>query len=642
MKDGFIKVAAADISVKVADVSNNTLQIKKAISLAEEKKVNLLVLPELCITGYSCGDLFFSGKLLLSSLEALADICNYTKGKNSISIVGLPILHNGNLYNCCAVISNGEILGIVPKTHIPNYGEFYEKRQFASANLLADNDTISVNGNDVPFGNNIIFSHKDMQTYTFGVEICEDLWAPITSSEGLCLAGANVICNPSASDEIIGKEDYRRMLVKSTSARLLCGYVYASAGYTESTQDSVCSAHHIICENGTIIAENKPFEGNNFVVTEIDAFNIVAERIKNTSFQQKNLGRYRYVKFEQQIISTNLTRIFDKTPFVPNDQCEVNQRAKAILNIQSYGLARRIEHTNAKTCVIGVSGGLDSTLALLATVKAMDILKKPRTDIIAITMPCFGTTNRTKTNSEKLCEYLGVTFKEINITKAVNQHFEDIGQDPNNLDVTFENSQARERTQVLMDYANKTGGLVVGTGDLSELALGWATYNGDHMSMYGVNASIPKTLIRYIIRYEISNSTDELAEVLKDILDTPVSPELLPVDENGKMTQKTEDLVGPYELHDFFLYHIIKYGSSPKKVYRVAKNAFGTQYSDDAIKKWLRVFIKRFFNQQFKRSCIPDGPKVGTITLSPRGDWRMPTDASSTIWLDETDLITHV
>lgn len=636
MKDGFIKVAAGDIKLKVADTNYNTEQIKKAVDEADSRNINVLVLPELCITGYTCGDLFLSEKLLDSSLHALERICEYTKGKYPVIIVGVPLTYRCKLYNCAAVISNGSILGIVTKTNLPNYGEFYEKRQFSSFELT-DECNIEIGAKTVPFGNNLVFCHENMKNYTFSVEICEDLWSPCPPSERLCRAGAMMIFNLSASDEVIGKESYRRLLVQSTSARLLCGYIYSSSGYCESTQDMVFSAHHIIGENGAILNENKPFDGNHMPVSEIDVSHLAAERHKNTSFENLGTHDFRYITFSQKIRETELTREFEKNPFVPADNTKLLERAESILKIQSYGLARRIEHTNANTCVIGISGGLDSTLAILVASRAMDILKRPRTDILAVTMPCFGTTGRTRSNSEKLCKNLGVTFKEVNITRAVNQHFEDIEQDNDNYDVTFENSQARERTQVLMDLANKTGGFVVGTGDLSELALGWATYNGDHMSMYGVNTSVPKTLVRYIVRFEMLNADKQLADVLADVLDTPVSPELLPVDENGEMTQKTEDLVGPYELHDFFLYHMIKFGSRPSKIYRLAKIVFAGEYTDDIIKHWLKTFVRRFFNQQFKRSCMPDGPKVGSVTLSPRGDWRMPSDASSRIWLDEVE-----
>ena len=474
-----------------------------------------------------------------------------------------------------------------------------------------------------------------MPEYTFGLEICEDLWAAVPPSEKLCRRGANIIVNPSASNEVIGKAEYRGSLISSTSARLLCGYIYSSSGSGESTQDLVYSGHCLICENGTTLAESEPFSEKELTVTEIDLKKLAGERHKNTSFEP--LCGLKTVTFEQKKITTEITRNIAKNPFVPTDSADINSRAEAILRIQSYGLKKRLAHTHSKTAVIGISGGLDSTLALLVAVRAMRLLNRPLSDIQAVTMPCFGTTSRTRSNSEKLCRLLGVTFKEINITAAVNQHFSDIGQSPDSLDVTFENSQARERTQVLMDIANKTGGMVIGTGDLSELALGWATYNGDHMSMYAVNSSVPKTLVRYIIRHEAESAESELKAVLLDILDTPVSPELLPADEKGEIAQKTEDLVGPYELHDFFLYHILRNGESPKKIYRLALIAFCGDYDKDTIKHWLNVFIKRFFSQQFKRSCLPDGPKVGSVTLSPRGDWRMPSDASAESWLKELE-----
>ncbi len=476
-----------------------------------------------------------------------------------------------------------------------------------------------------------------MPEYTFGVEICEDIWAAAQPAERLCRGGAHIMINPSASNEVIGKAAYRRTLVLSTSARLLCGYIYVSSDSGESTQDLVYSGHCIIAENGTSLAENKPFEEKELTVTEIDVKKLAYERHKNTSFEP--LADVTFIKFGQEIQKTKITRQIDKAPFVPSDKAALSSRAEAILRIQSYGLKKRLEHTRAKTAVIGVSGGLDSTLALLVAVRAMKLLNRSLSDICAVTMPGFGTTKRTHSNSETLCSLLGVTFKEVNITAAVNQHFKDIGQDPACLDVTYENSQARERTQVLMDIANKSGGMVIGTGDLSELALGWATYNGDHMSMYAVNSSVPKTLVRYLVRYEAECAGGDTQKVLEDILATPVSPELLPADKNGEIAQKTEDLVGPYELHDFFLYHMLRFGETPAKIYRLALIAFNGVYSGDIIMHWLKTFIRRFFSQQFKRSCIPDGPKVGSVTLSPRGDWRMPSDASAALWLAELEEI---
>ena len=637
MKDGFIKVAAGVPRCTVADVKANTVEIKKLIDKADTAKINLLCLPELCVTGYTCGDLFFSDTLLTSAKNALKEIAEYTAGKYPVVIVGVPLLYSSKLFNCGAIISGGKILGIVPKTYMPNYNEFYEQRQFSSGVFVDKDTTLNICGTAVPFGTELIFSHNEMSDYTFGIEICEDLWAAATASERLCRGGANIIVNPSASNEVIGKSEYRASLISSTSARLLCGYIYTSSGSGESTQDLVYSGHCLICENGTALTESAPFEEKELTVTEIDLKKLAGERHKNTSFEP--LTGFKTVTFEQKQITTEITRSIAKNPFVPTDSGDINSRAEAILKIQSYGLKKRLEHTRSKTAVIGISGGLDSTLALLVTVRAMKLLNRPLSDILAVTMPCFGTTSRTRSNSEKLCNLLGVSFKEVNITKAVNQHFADIAQDPQCLDVTYENSQARERTQVLMDIANKTGGMVIGTGDLSELALGWATYNGDHMSMYAVNSSVPKTLVRYIIRHEAENAEPALKEVLLDILDTPVSPELLPADEKGEISQKTEDLVGPYELHDFFLYHILRNGESPKKIYRLALIAFCGDYDKETIKHWLTVFIRRFFSQQFKRSCLPDGPKVGSVTLSPRGDWRMPSDASAESWLKELEKI---
>ncbi len=636
MKQGFIKTAAGSVGITVADTSLNAGRITERISEADRSGVNLLVLPELCLTGYTCGDLFLSDALLDSVEPSLEKICADTAGAYPVTVLGLPFRYLGKLFNCAAVIHGGRILGLVPKTYIPGYGEFYEARQFSSGKILGDDvRTVKLCGQDVPFGNGIVFRHEALRDYSFGIEICEDLWVPCPPCERLTDSGANIICNPSASDEVIGKEGYRRLLVSSTSARLACGYVYSNAAPSESTQDMVFSNHHIIAENGTLLAENRPFEENGLIVSEIDVARLTHERHRITTYDVVP-GGYEVI-FPQEIRETELTRHFDRNPFVPPHDAQINERAGAILRIQSYGLKKRLEHARAKTAVIGISGGLDSTLALLVAVRAMDILGRDRHDIKAVTMPCFGTTKRTKSNAVRLCEELGVSVSEINITTAVRQHFADIGHDESILDVTYENCQARERTQVLMDIANKTGGLVIGTGDLSELALGWATYNGDHMSMYGVNTSVPKTLVRYIVRYEAEKSGGALAGVLYDILDTPVSPELLPAKENGEIAQKTEDLVGPYELHDFFLYHMMRFGSSPAKIFRLAKYAYAGAYTDDTILHWLKTFVRRFFIQQFKRSCMPDGPKVGTVTLSPRGDLRMPSDASFAVWMKELD-----
>ena len=636
MKQGFIKTAAGSVGITVADTSLNAGRITERISEADRSGVNLLVFPELCLTGYTCGDLFLSDALLDSVEPSLEKICADTAGAYPVTVLGLPFRYLGKLFNCAAVIHGGRILGLVPKTYIPGYGEFYEARQFSSGKSLGDDvRTVKLCGQDVPFGNGIVFRHEALRDYSFGIEICEDLWVPCPPCERLTASGANIICNPSASDEVIGKEGYRRLLVSSTSARLACGYVYSNAASSESTQDMVFSNHHIIAENGTLLAENRPFEENGLIVSEIDVARLTHERHRITTYDVVP-GGYEVI-FPQEIRETELTRHFDRNPFVPPHDAQINERAGAILRIQSYGLKKRLEHARAKTAVIGISGGLDSTLALLVAVRAMDILGRDRHDIKAVTMPCFGTTKRTKSNAVRLCEELGVSVSEINITAAVRQHFADIGHDESILDVTYENCQARERTQVLMDIANKTGGLVIGTGDLSELALGWATYNGDHMSMYGVNTSVPKTLVRYIVRYEAEKSGGALAGVLYDILDTPVSPELLPAKENGEIAQKTEDLVGPYELHDFFLYHMMRFGSSPAKIFRLAKYAYAGAYTDDTILHWLKTFVRRFFIQQFKRSCMPDGPKVGTVTLSPRGDLRMPSDASFAVWMKEID-----
>ncbi len=618
MKDGFIKVAAATPKIRVADVQFNSDNIIKDIKRAAEQGVKLIVFPELCITGYTCGDLFGQRLLIESASEQLSRIKEETKDLEIISVVGLPLVKSGKLINAAAVLYKGEILGTVGKKNLPNYNEFYEKRNF--------DDCLEVEP--------VIFRCKDMPEFSFGIEICEDLWIPEPPSAKLALGGAEIILNLSASNEMIGKAEYRRNLVTGQSGRLICGYVYASAGDGESTTDLVFSGHNLIAENGTLLKETKLFE-NEMIISEIDVFGLASERQKNTSFPKYN--EVKTVEFEMNTADTALTRFYSPTPFVPSDKKHRAERCESILTMQSEGLKKRVEHTNAKSLVIGISGGLDSTLALLVCVKTMDRLKRSRKDIIAVTMPCFGTTKRTKSNAVQLCEALGVTIKEINIAESVLQHFKDIEHDIDNHNVVFENGQARTRTLVLMDIANQTNGLVVGTGDLSELALGWATYNGDHMSMYGVNGGIPKTLIRYIVGfYGDSSEDDQLKKVLYDILDTPVSPELLPA-ENGEISQKTEDLVGPYELHDFFLYYAIRRSFSPSKIYRLAVRAMEGRYSDEEIKKWLNNFYRRFFSQQFKRSCLPDSPKVGSVTLSPRGDWRMPSDAVAAEWLKEIE-----
>jgi NAD+ synthase (glutamine-hydrolysing) len=636
MKDGFIKAAAGSVNTAVADPEANAEEAIRRVRQADAAGVNLLVLPELCLTGYTCGDLFYSETLLHGALDALERVCEETAETYPLTILGVPVMRDGKLYNCAAAVRGGRLLALVPKTCLPNYAEFYELRQFSSGEGIRGGE-FTFRGKPVPFGTDIILCHDRLDAYKVGIELCEDLWAPCPPSEALARSGAAVIANCSASNETIGKAEYRRALVASTSARLLCAYVYCSAGPGESTQDLVFSQHHILAENGTILAENPPFGGAELVCTEIDLNRLNGERHRQTSFTLLPEGGYRRIAFSQPMRETALTRTFAKNPFVPDSGSELSARAEAILAIQAAGLKKRMEHTRAKTAVVGISGGLDSCLALLVTVRAFDLMKKPRKDVLAVTMPCFGTTEQTKSNAVRLCAALGVTLRDIPIGRSVEQHFRDIGHDPQVRDVTYENCQARERTQVIMDIANQEGGLVIGTGDLSELALGWATYNGDHMSMYGVNSSVPKTLVRYIVSHEADRAEPGLAAVLADILATPVSPELLPADKNGAISQKTEDLVGPYELHDFFLYYLLRFGFSPAKIYRLAKYAFAGLYGDEEIKKWLRVFLRRFFAQQFKRSCMPDGPKVGSAALSPRGDWRMPSDASAALWLKELD-----
>ncbi len=633
MQQGFLKTAAATPKVRVADCTYNGEQIIAMIREASHQGVKLLVFPELSITSYSCGDLFFQTALQVRARETLREIASATKLLDILCVVGLPLAVDSELYNCAAVFHKGKILGIVPKSNTPNYGEFYEYRNFSPA--LEGNQTIELFGKPVPFGTKLLFACPQMPQLKAAVEICEDLWVPCPPSISHALAGATVILNPSASDELIGKRDYRRQLIASQSAQLVCGYVYANAGTGESTTDMVFAGGNLIAENGTVLAE-EPAYHTGLTVTELDLERLSGERRRMTTFSSSRREEgYEVVSFDLEPEKTALSRPVDKYPFIPSDQGKRESRCEEILSIQANGLRKRIEHSRAKTAVVGISGGLDSCLALLVSARTMDLLERPRTDIIAVTMPCFGTTSRTKSNAERLSEKLGVTLRIVDIANAVKVHFEDIGQRDGKLDVVFENAQARERTQVLMDIANQSGGLVVGTGDLSELALGWATYNGDHMSMYGVNGSVPKTLIRHIVRYAADRSEDrKLAAILGDILDTPVSPELLPA-KDGEISQKTEDLVGPYELHDFFLYYAIRWGFSPAKVFRLARYAFRGEYEDKAILYWERNFFRRFFAQQFKRSCLPDGPKVGSVSLSPRGDWRMPSDASSQLWLDE-------
>lgn len=632
MKDGFIKVCAAVPDIRVADCVYNREQILKEIEAAEGAK--LIVLPELCVTGYTCGDLFFQRQLLEDAKMAVLWLAEKTKQSDAVILVGAPVEAWQKLYNCAVILWRGEILGIVPKRNLPNYQEFYEQRHFTEGTGKVR--MLSYGGAEVPFGGNIFVRDRQMESFCLGIEICEDLWTIDPPSNAHAQAGATVIANLSASNEVIAKEEYRRQLVTMQSAKLFAAYIYTSAGEGESTTDLVFSGDSMIAENGSLLARSTRF-CNQSIFAEPDLEKLVQERKKTTTFRPKDTEDYTtvWVDFHQE--ETRLTRTFSKTPFVPQDRKKRSEYSEEILTIQAMGLKKRLVHTGAKHAVIGISGGLDSTLALLVTVRAFDLAGLDRKGISAVTMPCFGTTGRTYHNAVEFAKTLGCELKEIRIEDAVMKHFADIGHDPEVLDVTYENSQARERTQILMDIANQNGGLVIGTGDMSELALGWATYNGDHMSMYAVNAGVPKTLIRYLVDYEAERSdSDTLHTVLRDILDTPVSPELLPP-KDGEIAQKTEHIVGPYELHDFFLYYLMRYGFSPKKIFRLAACAFDGIYDRAFILQWMRVFYRRFFSQQFKRSCIPDGPKVGSVALSPRGDWRMPSDASAKGWLLEID-----
>lgn len=632
MKDGFIKVAAATPKIKVADPAYNTEEILKIIDETEKNGASILVFSELTISGYTCGDLFLQQPLLTECKNQLLRIVKATENKSMLVVVGCPIVIKQKLYNCAVVISDGSILGIVPKTHLPNYSEFYELRHFTSGEGLEEDLWFGEEFGYVNVAVNQLFKCKEIPELVVACEICEDLWVPLPPSTYHAMAGATVICNPSASVETTTKESYRRSLVSNQSARLLAAYIYADAGDGESTQDVVYSGHHLICENGSVLAEAKRFT-NEIIYADIDVQKLAAERRKMTSFPGGQTDDYFEQEFSLEVKENKITRTFPKAPFVPDNQDERDKRCDEILSLQSMGLKKRLEHTNCKHAVVGISGGLDSTLAVLVTARAFDLLDIPRENLICVTMPCFGTTDRTYQNAVSLIKELGATLKEVRIEKAVRQHFADIGHDENNHDVTYENSQARERTQILMDMANQYNGMVIGTGDMSELALGWATYNGDHMSMYAVNCSVPKTLVRYLVLYYAETTENKkLSEVLMDVLDTPVSPELLPpVD--GVISQKTEDLVGPYELHDFFLYYMLRFGFPKAKLYRMAKLTFDGVYDDETIKKWLDKFYWRFFSQQFKRSCLPDGPKVGSVAVSPRGDLRMPSDASPTAWL---------
>jgi len=634
MRQGFIKVAALTPKVTVADTKTNREEICRLMDEAEQKGAKILVFPELCITGYTCGDLFYQQVLLREAKRELLAIAKYTERKDYLAFVGLPLEYNGKLYNVAAAVAQGKVLGLVPKTHIPNYNEFYERRHFVSGMknpvpVALDEDTI------VPMGTKILFQCRQMPELKIGAEICEDVWAPNPPGVEHALAGATVLVNLSASDETTGKDMYRKSLVTGQSGRLICGYIYCSAGDGESTQDVVYSGHNLIAENGTLLAESRRF-CNESIYTELDIARLNEERRRMSTFVTSDES-YINIEFSLKEEKTELTRFVDPAPFVPGNKADREKRCEEIFMIQAMGLKKRLEHTHAATAVVGISGGLDSTLALLVMVKAFDLIGKDHKDIVAVTMPGFGTTDRTYDNAVSLIHSLGATFREVSIVDSVRVHFKDIGQDEAVHDVTYENGQARERTQILMDIANKSGGMVIGTGDMSELALGWATYNGDHMSMYGVNASVPKTLVRHLVRYYADTCGDEMLQrVLYDVLDTPVSPELLPP-EDGKISQKTEDIVGPYELHDFFLYYILRFGCTPKKIYRLAKYAFDGIYDTETIQKWLKTFYRRFFSQQFKRSCLPDGPKVGTVAVSPRGDLRMPSDASAGIWMEELE-----
>lgn len=643
MRDGFIKIAAATPDLHAADCAYNTSEIVKLAKEAAAKGAKLITFPELCLTGYTCGDLFLQETLLEGALDALNTVCRETAELAAVIVVGLPLRVRGKLYNVAAVVNAGDVLAFVPKTHLPNYSEFYEQRHFVSADTLSGGmESVDIKNADgetvcVPLVTDTIFQCDEQPLFTFGVEICEDLWVPNPPSTALAQAGAHIIVNLSASDEIIGKAGYRRDLVRQQSGRLLCAYLYADAGFGESTQDLVFAGHDLIAENGALLSESKMFS-QGIIYADIDLQRLAHERQRMNTFASIEGGVF---SFSLAPVENDLAdRTFPRTPFVPANKALRDERCEEILTLQATGLATRLRHTHAKTAVVGLSGGLDSTLALIVLVHAFDMLELDRKGILAVTMPCFGTTARTKGNAEKLAEAYGVTLKTVDIKAAVDQHFMDIGQSKDDLSVTFENGQARMRTLVLMNLANKNGGMVVGTGDLSELALGWATYNGDHMSMYGVNGSIPKTLVKYLVEWVANHKVDDASRLtLLDIVDTPISPELIPADENGNIKQKTEDLVGPYELHDFFLYHFLRFGSHPSKIYFLAQKAFAGIYDNATVKKWLYTFCRRFFQQQFKRSCLPDGPKVGSVSLSPRGDWRMPSDAVSRLWLEEIERI---
>ncbi len=633
MKDGFVRVGCASFEVKLGQVKENAKQIIEYVKKANDVHCQTLVFPELCLSGYTIEDLFYQKRVLNEVYAQLEEITIQSEDLDVLFVVGAPLVHMNKLYNCAVVIHDGEILGVVPKTYIPTYHEFYEGRHFTSG--PQDSTVININGVYYPFGTNILFVDEAHDYFKFGIEICEDLWAPLPPSTRHCLNGATLILNPSASNDLTAKSDYRRLLVSSHSARLVCGYVYCNAGLGESTTDVVFSNHHLIGENGNIVAESKQYE-EGLIYTDLDLEKMQTERIEMTTYENRD-DDYEYVYFYHDEVDLDLKRYYDPQPFVPSQKDKRALRCKEVFNIQIHGLMQRLKAAHIKKVVIGISGGLDSTLALLVASMAYQELGYPSTDIIAVTMPCFGTTSRTKSNAIKMMEELHVTSKIIDIGEAVMKHFEDIGHDEAIHDVTYENCQARERTQVLMDIANQEGGIVIGTGDLSEVALGWSTYNGDHMSMYGVNVSVPKTLVRYLVDYVSTLYKDQpLEAILQDILNTPVSPELLPAKDN-EIVQKTEDIVGPYELHDFFLYHHARFHYEPRKLYRIACHTYKDKYTPEEIKKWLTLFYRRFFTQQFKRSCIPDGPKVGSVALSPRGDLRMPSDANVQLWLEECE-----
>lgn len=639
MNYGYVKVAAAVPRVHVADCKFNAGQIEKEIIIADGKGVQIIAFPELCITGYTCGDLFAQQLLLEEAELGLMQVLNTTRQLDIISIVGMPVVCEGQLLNAAVVIQKGRVLGVVPKTYLPNYKEFYEMRWFVSASDVSAR-SVRLCGQVVPMGDDLLFETSDT---TFGIEICEDVWAAVPPSSSLALQGAEIIFNLSADNEAIGKHAYLRSLLSQQSARCLAGYVFSSCGFGESTTDVVFAGNGLIYENGTLLVASERFSlEEQLVISEIDVEFLRTERRVNTTFAacRRRVTPEAAIRISTELVNSrelNLTRTYDPHPFVPQGPT-LDERCEEIFSIQVAGLAQRLTHTKAKSAVVGISGGLDSTLALLVCVKTFDKLGWPRKGIVGVTMPGFGTTDRTYTNALDLMTSLGVTVREVSIKKACLQHFEDIGHDASVHDVVYENSQARERTQILMDIANQTWGLVIGTGDLSELALGWATYNGDHMSMYGVNASVPKTLVKHLVKWVAENGMDETSRsTLLDIVDTPISPELIPADENGNISQITEDLVGPYELHDFFLYHFLRGGFRPSKIFFLAVRTFKDVYDEETIRKWLQTFLRRFFNQQFKRSCLPDGPKVGSVSLSPRGDWRMPSDASSEAWLKECE-----